>query len=57
MSEEPTVLVIDDLPQNTRLLEAILTPKGYQVRVRCVGGRGPTYCSGRTNRTSCCWTS
>ena len=31
MSEEPTVLVIDDLPQNTRLLEAILIPKGYQV--------------------------
>ena len=31
MTEEPTVLVIDDLPQNTRLLEAILIPKGYQV--------------------------
>jgi adenylate cyclase len=31
MSEGPTVLVIDDLPQNTRLLDAILTPRGYRV--------------------------
>jgi hypothetical protein len=31
MSGESTVLVIDDLPQNTRLLEAILTPRGYRV--------------------------
>jgi adenylate cyclase len=29
--EEPTVLVVDDLPQNTRLLEAVLTPRRYRV--------------------------
>jgi len=31
MSEDPTVLVVDDLPQNTRLLDAVLTPRGYRV--------------------------
>jgi adenylate cyclase len=40
MSEEPTVLVIDDLPQNTRLLEAILTPKGYRVVTAASGEEG-----------------
>jgi class 3 adenylate cyclase/CheY-like chemotaxis protein len=29
--ELPTVLVVDDVPQNIRLLEAILIPKGYDV--------------------------
>ena len=31
MSEEPTVLVVDDLPQNARLLDAVLAPRGYRV--------------------------
>ena len=31
MSEEPTVLVVDDLPQNVRLLDAFLSPRGYRV--------------------------
>jgi class 3 adenylate cyclase len=31
MSEEPTVLVVDDLPQNVRLLDAVLSPRGYRV--------------------------
>jgi adenylate cyclase len=30
-TEEPTVLVVDDLPQNTRLLDAVLAPRGYRV--------------------------
>jgi adenylate cyclase len=30
-TEQPTILVVDDLPQNVRLLEAILTPRGYRV--------------------------
>jgi class 3 adenylate cyclase/CheY-like chemotaxis protein len=30
-TEEPTVLVVDDLPQNTRLLDAVLSPRGYRV--------------------------
>jgi class 3 adenylate cyclase len=28
---DPTVLVVDDLPQNVRLLEAVLSPRGYRV--------------------------
>jgi adenylate cyclase len=31
MSEDATVLVVDDLPQNTRLLDAVLAPRGYRV--------------------------
>ena len=31
MTESPRILVVDDLPQNVRLLEAILTPRGYHV--------------------------
>ena len=31
MSDPATVLVVDDTPQNVRLLEAVLTPKGYTV--------------------------
>ena len=31
MSEDPTVLVVDDLPQNVRLLDAVLGPRGYRV--------------------------
>ena len=32
MSERvPTILVVDDVPENVRLLEAVLTPRGYDV--------------------------
>jgi adenylate cyclase len=31
MSETATVLVVDDLPQNVRLLDAVLSPHGYSV--------------------------
>jgi adenylate cyclase len=31
MPEDETVLVVDDLPQNVRLLEATLGPRGYRV--------------------------
>jgi len=31
MSATDTILVVDDLPQNVRLLEAILIPRGYHV--------------------------
>jgi class 3 adenylate cyclase len=30
-SKKPTILAVDDMPQNTRLLEAILTANGYDV--------------------------
>jgi adenylate cyclase len=33
MSDDGTILVVDDLPQNVRLLEAILAPRGYRVAV------------------------
>jgi class 3 adenylate cyclase len=29
--DEATILVVDDLPQNTRLLDAVLSPRGYRV--------------------------
>jgi adenylate cyclase len=31
MTDSSRILVVDDLPQNVRLLEAILTPRGYHV--------------------------
>ena len=31
MSSEATILVVDDTPQNIKLLDALLTPHGYQV--------------------------
>jgi adenylate cyclase len=31
VSEPATILVVDDLPQNVRLLEAVLAPRGYVV--------------------------
>jgi adenylate cyclase len=31
MSDETTILVVDDQPQNVRLLDAVLTPRGYRV--------------------------
>jgi adenylate cyclase len=26
-----TILVVDDIPENVRLLEAVLVPRGYEV--------------------------
>jgi adenylate cyclase len=41
MTDEPavkaTVLVVDDQPQNIRLLDAVLTPHGYDVRTAASG--------------------
>jgi class 3 adenylate cyclase/CheY-like chemotaxis protein len=31
VNDDPTVLVVDDLPQNVRLLDAVLSPRGYRV--------------------------
>ena len=31
MSELPKILVVDDIPENVRLLEAVLVPRGYDV--------------------------
>jgi class 3 adenylate cyclase len=37
VSDPATVLVVDDLPQNLRLLEAVLAPRGYDVVVATSG--------------------
>ncbi len=36
-SPQATVLVVDDQPQNIRLLDAILSPRGYDVRTAASG--------------------
>jgi len=33
----PTLLVVDDTPQNLRLMEAVLSPQGYEVRTATSG--------------------
>src|SRR6201982_3708393 len=37
MTPDPLVLVVDDLPQNVRLLEAVLSPKGFRVTAASSG--------------------
>ncbi len=37
MSEPGTILVVDDLPQNVRLLEAVFAPRGYTVLAAASG--------------------
>ena len=37
MTSDPLVLVVDDLPQNTRLLEAVLSPRGFRVATASSG--------------------
>ena len=37
MNESATILVVDDKPQNVRLLDAVLSPRGYQVVSACSG--------------------
>ena len=34
-----TILIVDDLPQNIRLLEAVLTPRGYEVATASSGAQ------------------
>ena len=31
MTPDPLILVVDDLPQNIRLLDAVLSPRGFRV--------------------------
>jgi adenylate cyclase len=37
MDDEPVVLVVDDQPRNIRLLDAVLSPRGYQVLTAASG--------------------
>ena len=37
VTETATVLVVDDQPQNVRLLDAVLSPRGYRVLTAASG--------------------
>ena len=50
MPDTKTVLVVDDLPQNVRLLEAILAPRGYRVVSANSGGEALERVGGRAGR-------
>ena len=51
------VLVVDDQPPNLRLLEAILAPRGYDVRDGGVRRGGAGGARAPTTSTWCCSTS
>jgi adenylate cyclase len=34
---QPRILVVDDTPQNIRVMEAILAPRGYTIRTSASG--------------------
>ena len=51
------ILVVDDQPQNVRLLEAMLAPRGYDVGRRGVRRGGARARSPRATSTWCCSTS
>ena len=52
----PRVLAVDDQPANLRLLEAVLTPRGYDVRT-ATSGEEALETLARGTSTSCCSTS
>ena len=37
MTSDPLILVVDDLPQNVRLLDAVLSPQGFRVATASSG--------------------
>ena len=51
------ILVVDDLPQNMRLLRAVLEPRGYAVASAVVRRRGAGGARRAAASTSCCSTS
>jgi class 3 adenylate cyclase/CheY-like chemotaxis protein len=40
MNAAPTILIVDDTPQNTRLLDAVLSPQGYRIVAAGSGREG-----------------
>ena len=56
MAEQVTVLAVDDQPANLRLLEAVLTPRGYDVRTATSGAEASASSPTGTS-TWCCSTS
>ena len=58
MTDDATILVVDDLPQNIRLLEAVLAPRGYtRASPATSGEEALERVRGRAASTSCCSTS
>ena len=57
MSETGTILVVDDLPQNMRLLQAVLEPRGYEVVLAHSGEEALERARERRRSTSSCSTS
>ena len=57
MTEQATILVVDDLPQNVRLLDAILAPRGYGVVSAASGEEALDAVAEHRPPTSCCSTS
>ena len=55
--ERPKILVVDDVPENVRLLEAVLAPHGYDVVSASDGAEALERRRRRRSRTSCCSTS
>jgi len=45
VNPDPLILVVDDLPQNVRLLEAVLSPKGFRVATASSGEEALTVLS------------
>jgi CheY-like chemotaxis protein len=52
---DATILAVDDQPQNLRLLDAILSPRGYRVRGAASGEEALELLS--EPPTWYCWTS
>ena len=56
-AEQPKLLVVDDIPENVRLLEAVLAPHGYDIVTAADGAEALSRASSRNSRISSCSTS
>jgi CheY-like chemotaxis protein len=54
--EGARILVVDDVPENVRLLEAVLASRGYDV-ISATDGRAALELQSRRGRISSCSTS
>ena len=55
--DDATVLVVDDLPQNVRLMDAVLSPRGFTVVSAASGEEALALLARAAAATSCCSTS
>ncbi len=56
MNRAARLLVVDDAPQNIKLLDAVLSPRGYAVLPASSGEEALTKAAAKS-LTSCCSTS